>query len=134
MQGPHLPQEIFDSIIDLLHNERKALKQCYLVSTSWVPRAQKRLFVRMNFSDGDYLKWSEIFPDPKSSPAYHTRTLMVKGTLRGAEEGNWIRGFSRVQELYMILDRDVIYSSFMPFRKLSLSLISLHVAGAIPHS
>jgi len=36
--NPYLPPEILDYIVDLLHNSPNALKECCLVSKSWIPR------------------------------------------------------------------------------------------------
>ncbi|KAF9642961.1 hypothetical protein BDM02DRAFT_3104213, partial [Thelephora ganbajun] len=46
---PHLPPEILDYIVDFLYNEPETLKQCCLVSKSWVPRTRKHLFADINF-------------------------------------------------------------------------------------
>lgn len=133
MSNPRVPQEISDYVIDFLCNEHETLRQCCLVSKSWVSRVRKHLFVHVRFGDGDYPRWSEMFPDPTNSPACHTRTMTVEGALKGIEEGNWIRGFSRVERLYMPLEDDAVRGSFIPFHELSSSLKSLHVSYTIPH-
>ncbi|KAF9643160.1 hypothetical protein BDM02DRAFT_3081141, partial [Thelephora ganbajun] len=45
----HLPPEILDYIIDLLHDKPETLKQCCLVSKSWVSRTRKHLFADIEF-------------------------------------------------------------------------------------
>ncbi|KAF9645264.1 hypothetical protein BDM02DRAFT_3073690, partial [Thelephora ganbajun] len=45
----HLPPEILDYIVDLLHDEPETLKQCCLVSKSWVSRTRKHLFANVEF-------------------------------------------------------------------------------------
>jgi len=104
MSNPHLPPEIHDYTVDFLHDKPATLKQCCLVSKSWVPRARRHLFASINFDSVDDLEaWKETFPDPTNSPAYHTRSLFVGCprlvTVVEAEEGGWIRAFSRVVRL-----------------------------------
>ena len=103
--NPYLPPEILDHIVDLLHDNRETLKECCLVSRSWVPRTQEHLFAHVEFkSEPDYDKWKKAFPDPIGSPAYHAHTLTVDGSLRGAEDGGWIQSFSRVERLIVAGD------------------------------
>ena len=95
MSNPHLPPEILDHIIDLLHNEPNALKECCLVSKSRVPRTRKHLFANIQFRAANDLKhWKKAFPDPPNSPAYHTRTLFISRPQdvekADAEEDGWI--------------------------------------------
>jgi len=104
MPIPHLPQEILDYVTDLLHDEQETLKQCCLVSKSWVPCARKHLFADISFSrTGDLEAWKKTFPDPENSPARHTHSLRISCpqsvTAADAEEGGWIRTFSRVVRL-----------------------------------
>jgi len=104
MSVPDLPREILDYTIDLLHDEQETLKQCCLVSKSWVPYARKHLFAEVSFYCTEDLEaWKETFPDPVDSPAHHTRSLIVgcpeSVTAADAEEGGWIRMFSRVVRL-----------------------------------
>ena len=44
MSNPHLPAEILDYIIDHLHDTEDALRNCSLVSKSWIPRTRTHLF------------------------------------------------------------------------------------------
>ena len=101
---PYLPPDILDCAVDLLCDERETLKQCCLVSKSWVPRTRKHLFADIKFqSPGDLKAWKKTFPDPAHSPAYHTRSLLVGClqvvTAADAEEGSWIRTFHNVERL-----------------------------------
>ena len=74
----HLPPESLDEIVDLLYNKREILKQCSLVSRSWIPRARKHLFADINFVDEDDIEaWRKRFPDPTRFPAHHTRTMRI---------------------------------------------------------
>ncbi|TFK43061.1 hypothetical protein BDQ12DRAFT_163337 [Crucibulum laeve] len=41
---PRLPQDICDSIIDLLYNDRWSLSACSLVCSDWTPKAQYHFF------------------------------------------------------------------------------------------
>jgi hypothetical protein len=75
-----LPQEILDLIIDRLHDKPATLKACCLVSKAWVQRAQKHLFIRIEFNPitCPVRRWRETFPDHTNSPAYNTRTLSFR--------------------------------------------------------
>jgi hypothetical protein len=104
MSDPCLPPEILDHVVDLLHDEPKALQNCCVVAKPWVARTRKHLFADIDFSSPEDLElWKETFLDPSNSPAYHTRTLMVGCpqvvTAADADEGGWIRTFSRVVRL-----------------------------------
>ena len=78
MPRPDLPPEILDSIVEFLYGETKALKQCCLVSKSWIPRTRKHLFAVIKFCNLDDIEaWKKTFPDPSNSPAHHTCALEV---------------------------------------------------------
>ena len=69
---------MLDRIIDLLHDELETLKQCCLVSKSWVPRTRKNLFAEIEFrSESDLESWKKTFPDVANSPACQALTLSV---------------------------------------------------------
>ena len=132
--NPYLPPEILDHIIDLLRENWETLKQCCLVSRSWVPRTQEHLFAHVEFkSEPDYDKWKKAFPDPIGSPAYHAHTLTVDGSLRGAEDSGWIQGFSRVERLIVAGDWAgwTTTISLFPFHRLAPSLKSLRVSFVV---
>jgi len=136
---PHLPQEIYDLIIDLLHDQPETLKQCCLVSASWISRARKHLFAHIEITqERDLWKWTNRFPDPTNSPAQHAHTLSVDGAFGEEDERSWIHPFSRVERLILecgYLGLDVGYH-LLPFRILAHSLKSLHVNSIVgtPHS
>jgi len=140
MSNPRLPREILDYTVDLLHDKQDALKQCCLVSKSWVPRTRKYLFARINFNHPDDLEaWKGTFPDPANSPAYHTRSLFV-GCPRSviaedAEEGGWIRAFSRVVR-FKVYTPLYYHSeiSLVPFHNFSPALKSLCVINSLSRS
>ena len=115
-----LPQEVRDHIVDRFHDDPETLKRCCLVSKSWVPRTQKHLFSTVNFKSAYYPKWQKVFPDPKDSPARHTRTLTVDSALGSAEEIRWIQSFSRVERLIVECTWAGYYDtvSLVPFCKL----------------
>ena len=78
---PSLPREMVDAIIDHLHHDREALKNCCLVSKEWVPRTQKHLFKDKTItfkSVQDAVAWSQIFPDPTKPPASYSRSLALR--------------------------------------------------------
>ena len=102
---PRFPPEISDYIVDILQDadERETLKECCLVSKSWVPRARKHLFAAIQFPGLGYcMTWQEMFPDPTSSPACYTRSLSFGSMLdigNVVEEGGWIQQFRNVVRL-----------------------------------
>jgi len=139
----YLPLEILDCIVDLLHDKPETLKQCCLVSKSWVPRTRKHLFACIKFStERDLEAWKKTFPDPASSPAYHTRTLSIRCihvvTAADAEEGGWIQAFSHVVQLEVwggYSNPDGSEVSLVPFHNFSPALKSLRVVSiATSHS
>jgi hypothetical protein len=104
MPNPHLPAETLDHVVDLLHDTRDALRNCCLVSKSWIPRTRKHLFADIRFRTVKSLQsWKETFPDHSASPARYTKILSIRCphtvTAADAEAGGWIRGFSRVVHL-----------------------------------
>ena len=142
MSVPYIPPETFDYIIDLLHDESPTLKECCLVSKSWIPRTRRHLFAYVQFRRVCNLNsWKETFPDPAKSPAYHTHTLTV-GCVQfveeaDAEEGGWIQTFSRVERLivnYPWIDFYPTGISLTPFRKFSSTLKSLRITSLLPLS
>jgi len=142
LTGLHLPPEINDSVVDSLRDEPEALKQCCLVSKSWVPLTRKHLFGTVVVEQEHHLKaWKKTFPDLVESPAYHARTLFIgcpHAVKTGdAEVGGWIRTFYNVVNLEVWTsmdssDRDV---SLIPFHNFSPVLKSLRVfTSSIPRS
>jgi len=139
MSKPYLPREVLDHIIDILCDEREALKQCCLVSKSWVPSTRKHLFAHIRFrSPSDLDSWKKTFLDVANSPARHARELLVgcpwHVVAADAEEGGWIQAFSGVTSLKVTVDhRDhhpipfEVSLSLTPFHNFSSALKSLHV-------
>ena len=134
---PYLPPEIFDHIIDFLHNDPDTLKQCCLVSKSWVPRTRKYLFAHIRFQSRDSLKlWRKAFPDPTNSPAHHAHTLTLGRALIDARDGRWIRGFSHVERLGFVLPgptHSTIHIPFATLLRLSSTVKCLFVTFNVPH-
>ena len=125
-----LPPEIYDLIVDDLHDEPTTLKKCSVVSKSWVSRARKHLFVHVEFHASKFHVelWKKTFPDPSNSPAHHTRTLSIYGvpatTLAYVGAGDWIRSFNNVVHLRVErLDQ----ASLVPFHGLSATVRSLRL-------
>ena len=132
MSNPPLPAEILDHVVDHLHDMRDALKNCCLVSKSWIPRARMHLFTDVMFYTIKLLQtWKEMFPDPSTSPACYAKLLFVGNseavTVADAEAGGWITGFSRVVRLVVGSAHDESKSPFVPFHGLSPVLKSLSV-------
>jgi len=104
----HLPPELLDHIVDLLHDSKTTLRNCCLVSKQWIPRTRKHLFADIRFDTEKKLeRWKEMFPDPSTSPGHYTVTLLVDylrvtAADADAESGGWIRGFSRVVYLKVV--------------------------------
>ena len=131
----HPPSEILDYIVDLLHDKPETLEQCCLVAKSWVPRSRKHLFAAIAFHAPSELEtWKKTFPDLSDSPAYHTHTLLVECpeavTAADAEEGGWIRAFSRVKRLYLGWSMASNWGIF-PFHTFSPTLKFLEVSCII---
>lgn len=109
MSGARLPPEIFDYIVDFLHDQSEALRRCCLVSKSWVPRTQKHLLGDIIFWNPSGLEtWKETFPDPANSPsAHHTRSLTFRSreAIIAVVEGGdyWIRVFCNIVQLELSL-------------------------------
>jgi len=102
MSNPRLPADMLDHVVDHLHDEKCALRNCCLVSRSWIPRTRKYLFADIKLQTKENLEsWKETFPDPSTSPAHYTKSLSISCTLpiTAAETGDWIGGFPRVTHL-----------------------------------
>lgn len=134
MSNHRIPPEICDHIIDFLQDNPETLKQCCLVSKSWVSRTREHLFAVVMFRTPDDLEvWKKIFPDPSNSPAHHTHTLSVKClkaiTAVDAANGGWIPTFSCVASLKTFSPpRDNLgMTNLAPFSKFSPTLKSLSV-------
>jgi len=104
----NLPGEILDYIVDFLHDSQTELRNCCLVSKSWVPRTRRHLFADVRFDPtGTWLQsWKKMFPDASISPAHYTTDLTIAcpEVLTDADEevGGWIGGFSRVIHLSVV--------------------------------
>jgi len=96
-----LPCELLDHIVDLLHDSQISLRNCCLVSKSWIPRTRTHLFAEVHFNTASSMQsWKETFPDPSTSPARYAKALFICSpqivTATCAEAGCWIGGFPRV--------------------------------------
>ena len=127
---PSLLPELFDLVIDYLHDDPDTLKACCIVSKSCITPARKHLFARVKFDayQSHLEVWKETFPDPSNSPAHHTRSLFICGTLditaADTGVGGWVRTFHNVTHLRLMrLDR----ASLTPFHGISLAVRSLHL-------
>ena len=132
MSNPHLPPEILDYTIDILHDEPKALRNCCLVAKSWVPRTRSHLFAEVKFFSIDHLKsWKKTFPVPSDAPAHHTHTLKIGCPLvvgrTNEDEGDWLQAFPRVSSLVVSGNNDDSEVSLAPFHKFSPTLKSFRV-------
>lgn len=118
MSPLHLPPEIIEQIIDHLHDDRETLKSFCLVSKLFVPRTQKYLFEDITINNFWKLKqWSGTFPDPKKSPAYHTRSLAFccpEYITTGDSECGLIQSFANITRL-------VVFSQSHPYSPMGLN-------------
>ena len=140
MSNANLPAELLDYIVEFLCDSRYALKCCCLVSKSWIPRARNHIFADIVFyTPEDLQSWKTVFPDPSTSPARYTQTLVIKCSLgitaADAEEGGWISAFSRIVRFEVngsYATRPSI--SLTPFYGLSPVVKSLHLVYCIVQS
>ena len=136
MSTPHLPAELLDHVVDHLHDTKDALRNCCLVSKSWIPRTRKHLFASILFAlEEDLESWKETFPNPSTSPGHYTEILIVRCfqivAVADAEPGGWIRAFSHVVHLELG-EYDSWRVSLLPFRGFSPLVKSLHLDFDIP--
>ena len=136
-----LPPEIFDLIVEHLCEERTTLKVCCVVAKSWVLRARRHLFARVEFANESSVEsWMKAFPDPPNSPAHHTRDLSIRGTpgvtVATAISRPWFRAFSNIVHLTVETNIwDDSQTSLVPLHALSPTLKSFSlVHGSIPSS
>ena len=137
MSNPHLPPELLNYIVDLLHDDPDALKKCCLVSKSWIPRTRKHLFAEVELSTEEHLEsWKNTFPDPSTSPVRFTKSLRVESAdvveAAGVEAGGWLRGFSHIVHLGVEtqdMDPGEMVISLTPFHGLSDTIKSLRVGS-----
>ena len=137
MSTPRLLEELLDHVVDHLHDERANLENCCLVSKSWIPRARKHLFSTISIRGaGNLQSWKNAFPDPSSSPARYTKTLVIGCpevvAIEDVVAGGWLSAFSRVVRLAMHvpsvgdgLDQQDI--SLIPFHGLFPAIRSLSI-------
>ena len=130
----NLPAELLDHIVDLLHDTEDTLRDCCLVSKSWIPRTRKHLFAEISFHSEENLQsWKKAFPDPSTSPACYTKALSVNClrvvTAADAEPGGWITSFSRVVHLGVGTLGFLLgcAAPFLPFHGFSPAVKSLYV-------
>ena len=131
MSNPRLPAELLDHIVDHLRDTKPALRNCCLVSKSWIPRTRKHLFADITFAtEEDIQSWKETFSDPSTSPARYAEALLVRCphvvTVADGEPGGWITGFSRVVRLEVV-SQTANSTAFVPFYGFSPTIKSLIV-------
>jgi hypothetical protein len=138
MSNLHLPVETLYHIVDHLHDTKDALRNCCLVSKSWVPRTRNHLFADIRFPTVNRLQsWKELFPDPSTSPARYAKTLSIDCAATDVGAGGWISGFSRVVHLEVTahFHFDESATPLVPFHELSPIVKSLRVIVlALPSS
>jgi hypothetical protein len=130
---PHLLPEIFDYIIDFLRDDMKTLKQCCLVSKSWLPRSREHIFADLTLDEEDDLEsWRKTFSDPANSPSYHTRNLTIRCDPGHMEESGWVQSFPRLETLCMMSEDGWV--NFPMFQKLAPSITALALCSLyLPH-
>ena len=63
MQRSRLPPELVDTVIDFLHNDKQALRQCSLVSKAWIPSSTLHLFATITWPPCAH-QWPDSFVPP----------------------------------------------------------------------
>jgi len=139
MSRPRLPPELLDLIVDLSHQRESVLRNCCLISKSWIPRTRKHLFADIRFNTVKKLKsWKRKFPDPSTSPARYAKTLLIvclhAVTAADAEEGGWIRAFSQVGQLEVRRPPGGPAISLVPFHGFSPVMKTLRLGSTISSS
>ena len=118
------PPEILNLIVDHLHTEPTTLNACCVVSKPWIHRTRTHLFARIKFdtTNSDIERWKKAFPDSSSSPAHHTRHLLVRGlsAVTAADAGGWIRAFHNLVHLQLEGVGGGERVSLIPFHGLSI--------------
>jgi len=133
MSSPPLLPELLDIVTDHLHDTEDALRNCCLVSKSWILRTRRHLFAEVRFESRKYVEsWKEIFPDPSTSAGHYTKSLLInfhRGvTAADAEPGGWIRGFSQVEHFELgCYDGLRFITPLLPFHGFSPVIKSLEV-------
>ena len=130
MSPPTLISDIFDLIVDHLHDQPKTLRACCLVSKEWVTRARRHLFACVIFYlDRQIKSWMAAYPDISNSPACYVRTLFVfdNVSIIAACESppTWLHQFCRVKSFGMgdlELIADPILVSFVQLHGFSPTL------------
>ncbi|KAH8077032.1 hypothetical protein BXZ70DRAFT_963349 [Cristinia sonorae] len=85
---PHIPPELTDRIIDHLHNDKRTLRACSRVSTSWVTRSRYYLWQFVELDLKNYMKFEDILRD-NPEIGYFVKSL--KTTVYFFEEKpNWL--------------------------------------------
>lgn len=107
MPRPPFLADLLDHIVDDLQDETDVLKNCCLVSRSWVPRTRKHLFMRVILlTQAKLQSWKTTFPDSSTSPACYVKYLFIRWPqiveATSAENGGWVSTFSSV--VYLLLD------------------------------
>jgi len=77
MSLPYLPQEIKDQVIDLLHDDDETLRNCALVSRSWLRQSQKYLFAEVQICYHLLMKWCRNIAPGEDGLSSFTRKLYV---------------------------------------------------------
>ena len=137
----NLPCELLDHIFDLLHDSQPFgqipldLRNCCLVSKSWIPRTRRHLFAEIHFQTAKSLRlWKKTFRNRSTSAARYTKCLIIGGpkvlTAADAKASSWLKGFSRVVRLKLV-EQDPFCSGWwiacVVFRGFSPVIKSLHV-------
>ena len=129
-----LPPEILDLIVDHLHDEPTTLRECCLVSKSWIPRTRAHIFdhVELSLTRPALKRWTQTFPDPSNSPARYTRSLHLSNlrtiTVEIPDVLPQIRSFDHIVELTVVTD---VGDFFTQLRGLSPNLKYLHISHGV---
>ena len=136
MSSPRLPAELLDYVVDFLHDDEYALRDCCLLSKSWISRIRKHLFVDVGlYSKGHLDSWREMFPDPSKSPGRYAKALFINPIwikVADIKAGGWIRAFFHIVRLRLTTSKECTSRSSLPlFHGLSSVIKSLCIEARI---
>ena len=99
-----LPPELFDHIIDYLHDDLKALRVCTLLCRLLLPSARFHLFRTVKVTTVNYKHWLSVFTRRAPELAIYVRYLTLENTKQE---------FKDLQELMDTGKLDVVSAAFI---------------------
>lgn len=81
-----LPQEVYDLIIDHLHNDRLSLRYCALVSRRWVYRSHAHFFYFLILGNKLFRRWLDAFSPSDNHIHSAVKVLILHPSLDSFED------------------------------------------------